>query len=215
MATTWLHAVHSPARSLNGRRRLATSCRTRWRSCMRTRRSCARTCSPARASVNGLASGCKRRHGTGSGTAGPSSTTARRWARRTTWSAGSTRSRRAGRCSRASAARSARSRRWTPSRRGWCGPRRGWCSCSTPPFDRQGPNPGYIAGYAPGVCENGGQYTRVAVWAAMAFASLGDPVRAWLVTVLILPAHHGRLAKDVAVYKVEPYVVAAVESAME
>jgi cellobiose phosphorylase len=59
------------------------------------------------------------------------------------------------------------------------------------------------------VRENGGQYTHAAVWAAMAFAALGDPVRAWQVTDLILPLHHGRTAEEVAVYKVEPYVVAA------
>ncbi len=43
-----------------------------------------------------------------------------------------------------------------------------------PPFDQPGPNPGYIAGYVPGVRENGGQYTHGAIWAAMAFAALGD-----------------------------------------
>ena len=78
-----------------------------------------------------------------------------------------------------------------------------------PPFDRRGPNPGYIAGYVPGVRENGGQYTHSAVWAAMAFAALGDAARAWQVMDLINPLHHGRSAESVAVYKVEPYVVAA------
>ena len=43
-----------------------------------------------------------------------------------------------------------------------------------PPFDQRGPNPGYIKGYVPGVRENGGQYTHAAIWAAMAFAALGD-----------------------------------------
>ncbi|MCU0767836.1 MAG: cyclic beta 1-2 glucan synthetase [Burkholderiaceae bacterium] len=78
-----------------------------------------------------------------------------------------------------------------------------------PPFDRRGPNPGYIAGYVPGVRENGGQYTHSAVWAAMAFAALGDAAHAWQVMNLINPLHHGRSADSVAVYKVEPYVVAA------
>jgi cellobiose phosphorylase len=78
-----------------------------------------------------------------------------------------------------------------------------------PPFDRKGPNPGYIAGYVPGVRENGGQYTHSAVWATMAFAALGDATRAWWLMDLINPLHHGRTADDVAVYKVEPYVVAA------
>jgi cellobiose phosphorylase len=78
-----------------------------------------------------------------------------------------------------------------------------------PPFDRKGPNPGYIAGYVPGVRENGGQYTHAAVWAAMAFAALGDATRAWQLMDLINPLHHGRTPAEVAVYKVEPYVVAA------
>lgn len=78
-----------------------------------------------------------------------------------------------------------------------------------PPFDRHGPNPGYIAGYVPGVRENGGQYTHSAVWAAMAFAALGDAARAWQVMDLINPLNHGCSAHTVAVYKVEPYVVAA------
>ena len=64
-----------------------------------------------------------------------------------------------------------------------------------PPFDRRGPNPGYIAGYVPGVRENGGQYTHSAVWAAMAFAALGDAARAWQVMDLINPLHHGRSAE--------------------
>ena len=57
--------------------------------------------------------------------------------------------------------------------------------------------------------ENGGQYTHSAVWAAMAFAALGDAARAWQVMNLINPLRHGRSAESVAVYKVEPYVVAA------
>ncbi len=43
-----------------------------------------------------------------------------------------------------------------------------------PPFDKSKPNPGYIEGYVPGIRENGGQYTHAAVWAAMAFAELGE-----------------------------------------
>jgi cyclic beta-1,2-glucan synthetase len=78
-----------------------------------------------------------------------------------------------------------------------------------PPFDGKGPDPGYIAGYVPGVRENGGQYTHAAVWAAMAFAALGDAPRAWEVMDLINPLNHGRTAAEVAVYQVEPYVAAA------
>jgi cyclic beta-1,2-glucan synthetase len=78
-----------------------------------------------------------------------------------------------------------------------------------PPFDRKGPDPGYIAGYLPGVRENGGQYTHAAVWAAMAFAALGDAQRAWQLMDIVNPLNHGRTAQEVAVYQVEPYVVAA------
>jgi cyclic beta-1,2-glucan glucanotransferase len=78
-----------------------------------------------------------------------------------------------------------------------------------PPFDRSEPNPGYIKGYVPGVRENGGQYTHAAVWVTMAFAYLEDYDRAWELVALLNPINHGATAADVAVYKVEPYVVAA------
>ncbi|HWR02496.1 MAG TPA: glycosyl hydrolase family 65 protein, partial [Humidesulfovibrio sp.] len=78
-----------------------------------------------------------------------------------------------------------------------------------PPFDSSALNPGYIKGYAPGVRENGGQYTHAAVWAAMAFARQGDAARAWELFGLINPVNHARTAEDTAVYKVEPYVAAA------
>lgn len=78
-----------------------------------------------------------------------------------------------------------------------------------PPFDTSALNPGYIKGYVPGVRENGGQYTHAAIWAAMAFAKLGDKKRAWELFNMINPVHHGRSAGEMAVYKVEPYVVAA------
>jgi len=78
-----------------------------------------------------------------------------------------------------------------------------------PPFDKSAMNPGYIKGYVPGVRENGGQYTHAAIWAAMAFAALGDSRRAWELLALINPVNHGRSAQAVATYKAEPYVVAA------
>jgi cellobiose phosphorylase len=78
-----------------------------------------------------------------------------------------------------------------------------------PPFDRSELDPGYIKGYVPGVRENGGQYTHAAIWAAMAFAALGDARRAWELTTMINPVNHARSEESVAIYKVEPYVVAA------
>ncbi len=78
-----------------------------------------------------------------------------------------------------------------------------------PPFDKSALNPGYIKGYVPGVRENGGQYTHAAIWAAMAFARLGDRRRAWELFRMINPVNHARSAEEAATYKVEPYVVAA------
>jgi cyclic beta-1,2-glucan synthetase len=78
-----------------------------------------------------------------------------------------------------------------------------------PPFSTSDLNPGYIRGYVPGVRENGGQYTHAAIWTAMAFAESGDGRRAWELLEMINPINHGKTARDVATYKVEPYVVAA------
>ncbi|OGT88759.1 MAG: hypothetical protein A2514_15090 [Gammaproteobacteria bacterium RIFOXYD12_FULL_61_37] len=77
------------------------------------------------------------------------------------------------------------------------------------PFGQTGLNPGYIKGYVPGVRENGGQYTHGAIWAAMAFAALGDSRLAWELTTLINPANHAKSKEAIATYKVEPYVMAA------
>jgi cellobiose phosphorylase len=78
-----------------------------------------------------------------------------------------------------------------------------------PPFDKSNLNPGYIKGYVPGVRENGGQYTHAAIWAAMAFAALGDSRRAWELLAIIDPIRHAMSPEAIAAYKVEPYVVAA------
>ena len=78
-----------------------------------------------------------------------------------------------------------------------------------PPFDKANLDPGYIRGYVPGVRENGGQYTHGAIWAAMAFAALGERERAWELLRMINPVNHALSADAVAAYKIEPYVVAA------
>jgi cellobiose phosphorylase len=78
-----------------------------------------------------------------------------------------------------------------------------------PPFDKSPLNPGYIKGYIPGVRENGGQYTHGAIWTTMAFALMGETERAWELFRLLNPVHHGASPADIAIYKVEPYVVAA------
>jgi cyclic beta-1,2-glucan synthetase len=83
-----------------------------------------------------------------------------------------------------------------------------------PPFDGArldgaSLDPGYIRGYVPGVRENGGQYTHGAIWAAMAFAALGDGERAWELLRMINPVNHAHSPQAIDLYKAEPYVVAA------
>ena len=78
-----------------------------------------------------------------------------------------------------------------------------------PPFDQSPLNRGYLKGYMPGVRENGGQYTHGAIWTVMAFALMGESERAWELFGLLNPIHHGGTPAQIAIYKVEPYVVAA------
>ena len=78
-----------------------------------------------------------------------------------------------------------------------------------PPFDTSPRDPGYIKGYIPGVRENGGQYTHAAIWTTMAFALMGDSERAWELFGLLNPIHHSASPTQTAIYKIEPYVVAA------
>lgn len=77
----------------------------------------------------------------------------------------------------------------------------------TPPFQHGDSEPGYIAGYPPGVRENGAQYSHAAVWAGWAYGAMGDGDRALEVFRCVSPVRHA--AEDPARYAVEPYVVAA------
>ena len=69
--------------------------------------------------------------------------------------------------------------------------------------------PATSSGYLPGVRENGGQYTHAAIWAAMAFARLGDAPHAWMLLDAINPVNHARKLSDTQVYRTEPYVMSA------
>ena len=79
----------------------------------------------------------------------------------------------------------------------------------TPPFDKTTHDPGYIKGYLPGVRENGAQYTHAALWSVLATARTGDGDRTFELFQMLNPLLHARTPEEVAVYKVEPYVVAA------
>ena len=78
-----------------------------------------------------------------------------------------------------------------------------------PPFDKTEQDPGYIKHYPPGIRENGGQYTHAALWAAWAFAKLGQGDRAEALFRLLNPIQRSATAENAERYKVEPYVVAA------
>jgi len=79
----------------------------------------------------------------------------------------------------------------------------------TPPFDRDPHDPGYIKGYVPGIRENGGQYTHGALWVVQALAELGRRDCAAALLAMLSPVQRAATAENVAVYQVEPYVVAA------
>ncbi len=79
----------------------------------------------------------------------------------------------------------------------------------TPPFEHPPRDPGYIAGYPPGVRENGGQYTHGAIWSVIAFAMLGDGDKAAGLFSLINPINHAKTMQAALLYAVEPYALAA------
>jgi cellobiose phosphorylase len=78
----------------------------------------------------------------------------------------------------------------------------------TPPFDKTPKNPGYIKDYAPGVRENGGQYTHGAIWLAIAAALLNDTKRAYALFSMLNPINHTSSRKGAMLYEKEPYVMA-------
>jgi len=78
-----------------------------------------------------------------------------------------------------------------------------------PPFDQGILEPGYIKGYVPGIRENGGQYTHAATWLVLATALLGQGQRAVELFDLLNPIRHADSPEQAALYRVEPYVVAA------
>jgi cyclic beta-1,2-glucan synthetase len=77
----------------------------------------------------------------------------------------------------------------------------------TPPFGETALEPGYVKGYAPGVRENGGQYTRAAVWSAPSRCSATGTGRRAVRDAE--PAQPRPTGAAVQRYKVEPHVVAA------
>jgi cyclic beta-1,2-glucan synthetase len=78
----------------------------------------------------------------------------------------------------------------------------------TPPFTIGDPDPGYVAGYLPGVRENGAQYTHAAAWCVIAYAMLGEGDRAYELFAMLNPINHAATRGGAYRYKIEPYVAA-------
>ncbi|MFO1431687.1 MAG: glycosyl transferase [Candidatus Competibacteraceae bacterium] len=79
----------------------------------------------------------------------------------------------------------------------------------TPPFENTPHDPGYIKGYVKGVRENGGQYTHAACWVVRAMAEAGRRDRAAELLEMLSPVSQASTLQEVAIYQVEPYVIAA------
>ncbi len=88
-------------------------------------------------------------------------------------------------------------------------PEKGLIKLLTPPFVNTPHDPGYIKGYVAGVRENGGQYTHAACWVIRAMAEAGRRTEAAELLRKLSPVWHSRDPEAVALYQVEPYVVAA------
>ena len=78
----------------------------------------------------------------------------------------------------------------------------------TPPFGKDGFDPGYIRAYPPGVRENGGQYTHAACWLLLACIHTGQEARAHRLLKLLAPTTHAATREEADRYRVEPYVLA-------
>lgn len=74
----------------------------------------------------------------------------------------------------------------------------------TPAFEKGEKNPGYIRGYAPGLRENGGQYTHGAIWLAMGCLNMDMTDEGYAILSDLLPGNH-----EESIYRAEPYVIAA------
>lgn len=78
----------------------------------------------------------------------------------------------------------------------------------TPPFTKDS-GAGYIGEYISGVRENGGQYTHGAVWAASAFAQIGEGDKCAEILDMLNPISHTMTKAAAAKYMLEPYSVPA------
>lgn len=78
----------------------------------------------------------------------------------------------------------------------------------TPPFDRSIQSPGYVAGYVPGVRENGGQYTHAAMFAVWGLFEAGRDREATELLFALTPAIFCQDSNAAKQYGGEPYALA-------
>ena len=147
--------------------------------------------------------------GTARGIAAPTSTTARRSARRPTRSARSTRSRRAGPCCRGWPNPSGRAVRWTRWRPGWCARSTASCNCSTRRSTATAPTRATSRATCR-ACARTAASTPTARsgprWPSPRSATTSAPGSCWTSSTRCTT---GARPSEVEVYRVEPYVVAA------
>ncbi len=79
----------------------------------------------------------------------------------------------------------------------------------TPPFSNSPNYPGYIQDYPKGIRENGGQYTHAVAWYVLALIKAGHLDEAYEIYQQMNPIERTKTAKDVSIYKTEPYVIVA------
>jgi len=77
----------------------------------------------------------------------------------------------------------------------------------SPPFE-PADRAGYIAGYLPGIRENGGQYTHAVPWFIWAMKELNRKDRAYELLEAVLPINHSLDKKSALRYRLEPYFLA-------
>ena len=78
-----------------------------------------------------------------------------------------------------------------------------------PPFDNLGVDPGYIRGYVPGCARTAANTPMRRSGRRWRSQALNDAERAWDLLAMINPINHGNSPQAVALYRAEPYVVAA------
>ena len=151
----------------------------------------------------------RQRHGTGSGTSAPSSTTEPRSDRRRTTNARSTRFPSRGPCSRARPTRSGPARPWRRWSSAWSGVTTGWCCSSPRPSIERPWTPATSRDTCRASGRTAGSTRTPRPGSVVAFAMLGEGDKAAELFDLLSPIQHASRRANLHRYKGEPYAVPA------